>query len=891
MRTRYLSAAILLCSSFLFAQEFDEYQEEAAPVEEASSEVASDESSAPSEEPATEEASAEEASSEEVASDETSSEEVASEESSGEPASEDESQSSEEVASEPAAEEAPAEESYAQSEPVEEPAAEPVEEAPAETPAEEPKLAGAKMDKAPPPVAAIPEVYIPKELKPADRVKAIEDNIDTLANNMESTLIGKDDAPLAVSGYMAFRVKNFDYTDIAPVYGDDKARTQVDATLKMNMVLMPNSYMTLWTNMTFPFDLSGLYTNYLADHPTRNPDYHWSRVPFDHNTDYAAASVEEEMNFGVDIRSSVFGAYVTAGGVIWANASPLTMWERETMPRFAWQYETFEEEKTVSTYYKEKSFKPVKEGGRAFWTNRSFGGVFMNVYNMPFGMIAQAMISQPKDMDAGTRDGLRLYGGQPSELEMTGNYDFRGDVYHARLAKTKLFDGMTLGANYMGVFYDKGLIDEDEFAGSWTKLKFEGDPHFENNQIVSMDIKGNINPKFYLMADVGVSWDDSTLFNNVGEGAKNVYIRDSSRSATSSPEFGVYVKAQDKHLDWLPTTIEAVYFTKNFFSPYGITDPSRLRSWRKDEFYLNAGSLRYGANMAGINVKFEPEFNRGRLGVQYGQHRQIEEGKDVLLFNYRLNGRNMWESTNSWTKFNALFWADSGNATAANGYVNRAGVLTNQRKMERQRGGLYGGTWELWESFTAYENADQLKEEKVPEHVKWSSYLSIDGGYDIGHWFGTDRNVMMAGYVSISGISTTFAPIAYSESQSDMLLWSFYGLFEPTFALTPTVHLVGHVGLETWKSEYGYTVSDATVSTTGIDANGAYGKLIPTSQTTYTKAPVDYYQTAFGIGVDWDFSARAGIHLRYKYATHTDNFVSENDWTGHFITAETKVWF
>ncbi|MCQ2061727.1 MAG: hypothetical protein MJY99_00125 [Fibrobacter sp.] len=881
MRKRYLSAVILLCSSFLFAQEFDSYQDEAPVAEETSTEASSEEvaepaveESAPAEEVA--EPAAEESASEEVAepaAEESASEEVA------EPAAEE--SASEEVA-EPAAEESAPEE-------VAEPAPEVASDAaPAE---EEPKLAGAKMDKAPPPVPAEAKVYIPAEMTPADRVKSVQDNMDTLANNMESTLIGKDDAPLAVSGYMAFRVKNFDYTDIAPVYGDDKARTQVDATLKMNMVLMPNSYMTLWTNMTFPFDLTGLYTNYLADHPTRNPGFHWTRVPFDHNTDYTPASVDEEMNFGVDIRSSVFGAYVTAGGVIWANASPLTMWERETMPRFAWQYETFEEEKTVSTYYKEKSFKPVKEGGRAFWTNRSFGGVFMNVYNMPFGMIAQAMISQPKDMDAGTRDGLRLYGGQPSELEMGGNYDFRGDVYHARLAKTKLFDGMTLGANYIGVFYDDGLIDEDEFAGSWTKLKFPGDPHFENNQIVSMDIKGNINPKFYIMADVGVSWDDSTLFQNVGTDMKYAYDRDSSRSATSSPEFGVYVKAQDKHLDWLPTTVEAVYFTKNFFSPYGITDPSRLRSWRKDEFYLNAGSLRYGPNMAGINFKFEPEFNRGRLGVQYGQHRQIEEGKDVLLFNYRLNGRNMWESTNSWTKYNALFWADSGNATSANGYVNRAGVLTNQRKMERQRGGLYGGTWELWESFVAYENADQLKEEKVPEHVKWSSYLSIDGGYDIGHWFGTDRNVMMAGYASISGISKTFAPVAYSESQTDMLLWSFYGLFEPTFALTPTVHLVGHVGLETWKSEYGYTVNDANVRTTGVNASGAYGLLIPTSQSTYEKAPLDYYQTAFGIGVDWDFSARAGIHLRYKYATHTDNYISENDWTGHFITAETKVWF
>jgi hypothetical protein len=77
----------------------------------------------------------------------------------------------------------------------------------------------------------------------------------------------------------------------------------------------------------------------------------------------------------------------------------------------------------------------------------------MNAYQLPFGFIAQAMLSDPKDMDVGTRDGLRLYGGQPSELEMTGDYDFRGSVYHGRIAKTKLFETMTLGINYMGAFF------------------------------------------------------------------------------------------------------------------------------------------------------------------------------------------------------------------------------------------------------------------------------------------------------------------------------------------------------------------------------------------------------------------------------------------------------
>ena len=186
-------------------------------------------------------------------------------------------------------------------------------------------------------------------ITPQMQLDSINASLDTLSGNMESTIMGKDDLPLAVSGYMAFRLKNFHYSERSPWVRNDMARTAVDAVLNMNVVAMPNSYMTLWSSMSFPFDLSGLYSNYLGSQPTgvsTNDD----RVLFDHSTDFYSSTINEEMNFGVDIRAGVFGAYVTAGGVIWANASPLTMWERVTAPRFAWQYELFEDEKTVSTY-------------------------------------------------------------------------------------------------------------------------------------------------------------------------------------------------------------------------------------------------------------------------------------------------------------------------------------------------------------------------------------------------------------------------------------------------------------------------------------------------------------------------------------------------------------
>ena len=732
-------------------------------------------------------------------------------------------------------------------------------------------------------------------LPPQLQLDSLHASLDTLSGNMESTLLGKDDLPLAVSGYMAFRLKNFHYSEQSPWVRDDQARTSVDALLNVNVVAMPNSYITLFTNLMFPFDMSGLFTNTYAKNPTQIPNNHDERVLFDHSTDYYSSTINEEMNAGVDIRAGVFGAYITAGGVIWANASPLTMWERETNPRFVWQYELFEDEKTVSTYYKEKAFKPVKEGGRAFWTNRSFGGVFANIYQLPYDLKAQFLVSQPVDADMATRDGLRMYGGQPGELEMMGGYDFRGTVLHGRIAKEKIADNLTLGVNYMGITYDEGAIYEGEFRGQWTDLGLS--PTLLNTHVASIDVKGNITPKLFLMADLGLSFTDSTIFyqsetadNFVAGDDSKGYISDAHRSSLASPKLGLYIKAQSKYVEGWPMTAEIVFFQPGFYSPYSLSNPSRFPGWRKDEFYLNAGALRYSPNMAGINFKLEPSFNRGYFDFQYAQHRQIDAGQDVVAFNYRLNGRNMWESTNSWTKHKPLFVADSGNARGAS-YISRVGVQRDAGegiKMTRQRGGLYGGTWEMWESFAAFENGKQVVEQKVPMHAKWSTYLSFMGGYDIGHWFGTDRNIMMTGFVALSGVSTSFAPIAVSEKQSGMLMTSFFGQFEPTVAVTPTFHMVGILGLETFRSDKAYMITPLKNVAKPTGAANYYYEVDPNM---YAKAPINYKDFAIGLGFDWDFSDRVGLHFRYKFMTHSDETVPDNDWHSHYIAAETKAWF
>jgi hypothetical protein len=738
---------------------------------------------------------------------------------------------------------------------------------------------------------------------PAEQLERVNSNLDSLGEYASSSVIGKDDAPVAVSGDITMRLKHFDFFKASALQYHDKMRTSVMSALNAAIVVSPASYLTVFSNLYLPFDFSGYFANDLATTPNTNGYDNGERVPYFHSTDYYGVAISENMLIGLEMRGGYFGAKLSMGGVIWTNQSPLSMWERETMARFASQYETFEEEKVVSMYYKEKNFKPVKEGGRAFWTNRSFGGFLFELDPLPFNLKGQFLVSQPNDVDIGMRDGLRLYGSLPGELEMNGTYDMRGDVYAGRFAKERITFAdadIAIGLNYMGINYHPGLIYEKGVFNGYMVLP-DSSIRFANNRVATVDIKGNLTPKFYMALDLAMSWDDSLVFQKFPKCTGGLcYDKSEYSDETSSPVFGVYAKLQDKH--WEPITLELIYLPKDFYSPYSMSNPSRYPSWGKDEFYVGAGTFRYGPNMMGANLKVEPEFNRGRFDVQYGIHKQVEKGADIVHFKYNLNGRAMWESSNSWTKHKPFFLADSGvynekKFQEGARYIAREGGKHSSSKLLDQAGGVRGGTWELWESFTPYQNAMDAERGNMPMSEKWNSSVVLDMGYDIGHWFNTDRNIMLSLYTALSGVSTSFAPIAYSESQSDMLMWNWFVQSEPAIAITPTLHGLLILGFEMFRAENAYAViPQGTISMGANSAASGYTALHSLYDDggfmkEFVFAPINILQTALGFGLDWDFAARAGLHFRYKYITHKDEAISKNDWKAHYVQAETKVWF
>ncbi|MCL1956061.1 MAG: hypothetical protein FWF63_01940 [Fibromonadales bacterium] len=756
----------------------------------------------------------------------------------------------------------------------------------------------------------------------------VEARLDSLGEYASSGVIGKDDSPVAVSGDFVVRFAHTDYAKTSTLQGSENLRTFVNSALTATIVVSPASFLTLFSNLYLPFDFGGFFTNRQAFNSNAGNYNVGERVQWFHpSTDFYGASINENMLAGLDMRGGQFGATLMMGGVIWTSQSPLTVYERETSPRFVSQYELYEEEKVVSTYYKEKGFKPVKEGGRAFWTNRSFGGMLLDVHTLPWNFKGQVLLSQPNSVDIGTRDGLRLNTRDNSELAMVGTYDYRGKVVGGRFAKEKIdFDqaSLTVGANYMGINFDpEQIYENDVFPNAFTFS--DTTAKFENLHVASIDLKGNINPQFFLSFDLAFSWDDTTSFRATDSTCLNpnpslsnptnsmCYNASNYSSSTSAPVFGLYIKAQDKH--WEPITLEVIYLPKDFYSPYSMANPDRVSSWRKDQFYIGAGTFRYGPNMVGANIKLEPEFDRGRFDVQYGVHRQVEEGADIISFKYNLVGRYLWETSTSWTKHKPFFKADSGYNDRLRRYTYRVarGSVSPRFKLSDQEGGLRSGYGETWDAFTPYESAQdafycaQLSYFgnapnvpcNMPTNVKWNSTLAFDMGYDIGHWFGTERNVMLQLYTALSGVSKSFIPVAYTDKyDNDMLMWNWFAQSEPAIAITPKFHAILIFGLELFHAEKAY--AELVLNPTGIGKDNQPPKSPPSSYDElykkniiydYRLSPINIMHTSMGFGFDWDFAARAGLHFRYRYLTSKDENLPQNDWNVHYIQAETKVWF
>jgi hypothetical protein len=382
-------------------------------------------------------------------------------------------------------------------------------------------------------------------------------------------------------------------------------------------------------------------------------------------------------------------------------------------------------------------------------------------------------------------------------------------------------------------------------------------------------------------ADVAISMMDTT-FVRYDSVAAHTWA---SSNNAPCPAFYGHLKSSYG----VPATLDIAAISKGFYSPLSFAAPtdaffpygSNLIGAGK--FLARGEASPYGQNMAGAVIGVSPDIGYGHLKFSYGQHFQMQTARDLIYFPNRLNGQDYWSLFHS--SYNR--WGiDLFDASLPPSYKKRLGDESNTRNtygspLGPDAGGVRQDYLSTYEGFVPYEDSAEAmgnlhektgiftRSVNVPTHRKYTFNLEADVAYAINQLIGYRHDIFLSGYAAINGVSTSFAPIAFS--QKDQLLWSLYLRFEPAIALSDKFYILGLLGYENWRSDMAWMASS--------------------DNSTAVRSPINYRDIAYGLGFDWEMSPRVGLHNRNKFMTHQDAAYHGNDWATPIVSLEIKMWF
>ena len=791
----------------------------------------------------------------------------------------------------------------------------------------------------------------------AEKVDGMERSVDALESKALSTLMFGGSSPVSFSGDARLKVQYHNLGYDAPGYMQaDRMYLQSgweggENLVRLGMVVRPGRNTVLWSKIGFHHTLVGSYG------PGRyNVDSEgFSNYPYRHDKGRNSVSISEDMSAGIAVRTTPASFWVRMGNTMWTEASPFTVWKAQ--PRnFAWEYLPFEIEQPISRYYEYNIAKGEKLG-RAAWNKRPFNGINVESINLPLDLYANFVYGTFERYDNFEREFIDLGNdlgyadGVSYEVEAPKKSHGIGDSYrhvvHGRLAKGKMLGDLTLGLNYVGINYREDVIyankrSLDDGGVTWLLLtEFGGydSVFYKEPKVFSIDVKGPINEQFSVHADVGFSMIDTTWLIDPDKtrSYEDRLIKPEwyTERGKSSSDFVPAFYTKLGYNGFLPMEADIAYIGKGFYSPFSFAAPM-------DAFYAYGSNMQgagkfmargegspYVQNMAGMNLTVSPKQLQGGYGhfrLKYGQHFNIEKGRDILFFPYRLNGPDMYSffhsSYNRWgasTVDNSVssgksymgrlgdesfvikssFSTFSGEDVAGPGaggirsdflamfegfvpYSSAEEAWRNFRVARRQTGIQANRSSVMNQTFYMNENGtitdsngngpvDSTNTSWVPESKKYTFNLELDAAYDIGPYVGYRKDLFVGGYVGINGISSSVTPLSFTDDAKDMLLWSMYVRLEPAIALSKNFYVLGLFGYENWRSKRAWMIAE-------LDANDKVLALLnptsitPTSVTprNFINVPIDYRDFAYGIGFDWDMLERVGLHGRVKWMTHED---------------------
>jgi hypothetical protein len=522
----------------------------------------------------------------------------------------------------------------------------------------------------------------------SDKVDELANSLDDMESKVQSTLLSGGASPISFSGEARLKVQYHDLGFDAPGYMQaDRTYLQSgwegnDNLFRLGMVARAGRNTVLWAKIGFQHTLIG--NRDYSDRITKD-----NYMPYQYRNDKAGNSItiHEDMNAGIAVRTVPASFWMKLGNTIWTEASPLTVWKAQ--PRtFAWEYLPFEVEQPIARYY-EYNIAKGEKAGRAAWNKKPFNGINVESINLPADIYANFVYGTFERFDNFEREYIDFAGDLGYADGAEGPFPAKGHgvgdsyrhVTHGRLAKGKLFGDMTWGLNYVGIDYTDDVLYAASDNTFNTDTKYQLLYEFRGNdsifvkepKIFSTDIRGSIGSKFTVHADVAFSVVDTVWYYDTVSARKSS-AGNTERMGTqmvkgkpeyynnkgiSSSDFVPAFYAKLGYNGFLPVEADIAYIGKGFYSPFSFAVPQDgffaygTNMVGAGKFIARGEGSPYAQNMAGVNLTFSPKLSGyGHLRLKYGQHFNIEEGRDVLFFPYRLNGSDMFSffhsSYNRW---------------------------------------------------------------------------------------------------------------------------------------------------------------------------------------------------------------------------------------------------
>lgn len=393
---------------------------------------------------------------------------------------------------------------------------------------------------------------------------SIEQNLDPVEAQARRSIFSGGSKPVSFSGEAIFRFIGTNYEKYPSWMAQDVTETKnSSASIRIAMVVAPHRNLRLWSKIGFSSALMGY--NKPATSAGRDSSYAWTSGEPTGTLDVRDLFNSEDMSAGLIARTGPVTTQTKIGGVLWTEASPLTLWKGQNR-MFGWDYVPYELEQSNAQYYEYATLKGEKTG-RAAWNKKPFQGLSFESVEMPwnlyysftYGSFDQGQKYQPYMLNMNTANGLMATSGifdKNSELTNPGNRKYGdkgigiGDSYRKtlllRLAKAELPGAVTMGLNYVNHKTDEdypklfwnlwsGTGDQDNrpvsawfYRDSSDSIgKFKSN-YYLNSQVVSADFRRNLPGGLQFHVDLGFSNVDTIFYR----------VNDTSYNKAGTAEFG-----------------------------------------------------------------------------------------------------------------------------------------------------------------------------------------------------------------------------------------------------------------------------------------------------------------------------------------------------------------